>query len=169
MSAYISLGIVDCSSISRKSQIAIEYAYRVIEYAPETWVFWVYASDRSRFKEAYRDIATKVELPGRDDPNSDILLLVYNWLSDESNGRWLMIVDNADVDQVFSSPGAGSKSSAQAADGGSETKPLSGFLPQSRNGWILVTSRDHLAALNLVGNNTNVTQVEPMAEEDALT
>jgi len=70
------------------------------ETAPRTWVFWVHASNAARFKQAYQDIAAKVELPGRDDPKADILRLVYNWLCDETHGRWLMILDNADDDRV---------------------------------------------------------------------
>ncbi|OCK73870.1 hypothetical protein K432DRAFT_220962, partial [Lepidopterella palustris CBS 459.81] len=137
-----------------KSQIAIEYAYRVREWAPQTWVFWVHASNATRFKQAYRDIATKVELPGRDDPKADIVQLTYNWLCDERNGRWLMVLDNADDDRVFASP--------------NEATPLASFLPQTHNGWILITSRDLVAAINLVGTKHNIISVDPMAEEDAL-
>ncbi|KAF2735267.1 hypothetical protein EJ04DRAFT_216254 [Polyplosphaeria fusca] len=149
-----------------KSQIAIEYAYRLRASAPDTWVFWVHASNAARFEQAYRDIAAKVELPGRDDPKTDILRLVCSWLSDERNGRWLMIVDNADDDRVFS-PGVGSKSGEQAIEHG-DVRALAAFLPQSQNGWILVTSRDLVAAINLVGKRASVAQVEPMEESDAL-
>ncbi|KAH8689250.1 hypothetical protein GQ44DRAFT_637548 [Phaeosphaeriaceae sp. PMI808] len=139
-----------------KSQIAIEYAYRMRESTPQTWVFWVYSSNATRFEQAYRDIATRVEIPGWDDPKADILRLVYNWLGDERNGRWLMIVDNADDDRVFSSPRAGGAAG------------LASFLPQVSNGWILVTSRDLLAAMNIVGTRHNVIRIEPMVEGDAL-
>lgn len=149
----------------RKSQIATEYAYRVRESAPQTWVFWVHASNAGRFKQAYTNIAAKIELPGRDDPNADILRLVYNWLSDEQNGRRLIILDNADDDQVFHSTSEVSGSAAQATD---VAAPLASFLPQSSNGWVLVTSRDLAAAMNLVGIRDNVFHVEPMPEEEAL-
>jgi hypothetical protein len=150
---------------SRKSQIAIEYAYRIKESAPRTWVFWVHASNPARFKQAYRDIAAKVELPGRDDPKVEILGLVHSWLCDERNGQWLMVVDNADDNQVFYSSNIDSSSVAQGA---LEVAPLANFLPQSANGCILVTSRDLVAAVNLVGAKHNVIQVEPMGDQDAL-
>lgn len=98
---------IQCSARShahfraRKSQIAIEYAYRVRESASQTWVFWVHTSNATQFEQAYRDIAAKVELPGRDDPKVDTLQLVYDWFCDERNGRWLMVIDNADDDEVF--------------------------------------------------------------------
>ncbi|KAF1354563.1 TPR-like protein [Lizonia empirigonia] len=142
-----------------KSQIAIEYAYRVKEAAPHMWVFWVHASNAARFKQAYQEIAARIELPGRDDPKTNIFRLVYNWLCDERNGRWLMIVDNADDDRVFASPSVTDDLTAA----------LASFLPQAENGWILVTSRDRIAAVNLVGARHNVIQVKPMGEQEALT
>jgi KaiC/GvpD/RAD55 family RecA-like ATPase len=30
-----------------KSQLAIEYAYRVCEKEPNTWVFWIHAENRA--------------------------------------------------------------------------------------------------------------------------
>jgi len=128
----------------------------------------VHASNAARFKQAYRDIATKVDLPGRDDPKVDILRLVYNWLCDERNGRWLMVVENADDDRVLSSPGTEPGGVAHASEHLGEATSLASFLPQARSGWLLVTSRNLLTALNLVGRKYNVIQVEPMTEEDAL-
>ncbi|KAF2185579.1 hypothetical protein K469DRAFT_687903 [Zopfia rhizophila CBS 207.26] len=138
-----------------KSQIAIEYAYRVRESASQTWVFWVHASNAARFEQVYRDIAVKVELPGHDDPKADILRLVYNWLCDERNGRWLIVLDNADDDRVFSSPRVDLDGVAQGAEPPGGATPLTSFLPQTPNGWILVTSRDLVAAVNLVGMRRN--------------
>lgn len=44
---------------------------------------------------------------------------------------------------------------------------MASFLPQTSNGWILVTSRNRLAATNLVGRE-NLIRVELMNEDDAL-
>ena len=137
----------------RKSQIAIEYAYRLRESSPQTWVFWIHAADTPRFEEGFKAIADKVNLPGRDNPKVDILKLVYNWLTDERNGQWLLILDNADDDGPFFDPG----------------RPLEGFLPQTPNGKLLITSRKRSAATNLVGSQGHSLQVEPMGEGDALT
>jgi tetratricopeptide (TPR) repeat protein len=157
----------EAHALIRKSQIAIEYAYRVRDSAPQTWVFWIHASNATRFKQAYTDIAARIELPGRDDPKADILRLLHNWLCDERNGQWLIILDNADDDQVLHSTGVDSDGVAHGTEAAHETAPLASFLPQSSNGWILVTSRDLGAALNLVGTKS-VFRVEPMVEEEAL-
>lgn len=82
--------------VYRKSQLAIEYSYRIRDKSPTTWVFWVHASSKARIEEGYRRIAEATRLPGRDDPKVNILQLVRAWLSNESNGRWVTIVDSAD-------------------------------------------------------------------------
>jgi hypothetical protein len=39
--------------------------------------------------------------PGRDGPKMNILQLVYQWLYDARNGRWLVRLDKTDDDEIF--------------------------------------------------------------------
>ena len=71
----------------RKTQIAIEYAYRVRVKSPDTPVFWVHASNASRIELTYRAIAAAANLPGADDPKTDILNMVLRWLENGINRR----------------------------------------------------------------------------------
>ncbi|KAI7970683.1 hypothetical protein EIK77_003083 [Talaromyces pinophilus] len=136
--------------------IAIEYTYRVRESAPNTWIFWVHASNTTRFEQGYREVAVATKIPGRDDPKCDILELVKKWLCDETNGNWLMILDNADdMDTFFNTMG--------------DNMPLVDCLPHVSHGSILITSRNQTAARNLVGHRGQVIQVEPMSTHDAIT
>ena len=149
----------------RKSQIAIEYAYRVRDQSPAKWVFWVHAGTRARFEEGYRRIAEATKMDGWDDPKVDILRLVRSWLCDESNGQWTLVVDNADDAGVFS------YDVSQSRAAGSLNQPaelLSEFLPQSPNGSILITSRSQEVARRLTGNHASNFQVKPMDMDDAL-
>ncbi|RDW59198.1 hypothetical protein BP5796_12122 [Coleophoma crateriformis] len=151
-----------------KSQIAIEHAYRVREHNPQTTVFWIHASTKIRFEQAYQEIADRLELPWRDDPKVNVLRLVYNWLSSEANGQWLMILDNVDDGNVLlggDDTFRGVLSHDQSAD---LQPPLETFLPQSRNGSILITSRNSMAASNLVDTFGELIQVEPMEEVDSV-
>jgi tetratricopeptide (TPR) repeat protein len=105
-----------------------------------------------------------VNIPGWDNPQVSILELVSNWLCDEVNGRWVMIVDNADDVGVFSQLDRSSTShnSVQV------TQPLLDFLPQSLNGSTLITSRSRDAAYKLTGSDSDIIKVEPMDEDQAL-
>jgi tetratricopeptide (TPR) repeat protein len=129
----------------------------VRESIPDTWVFWIHASNAARLEQGYQQIATVAEIPGRDDPKANIFQLVYQWLCDARNGRWLMVLDNADDDSIFFS--------GNTSD---ERGPLVSFLPQAAHGSTLITSRNGLAARNLVGSDGHVIAVQPMSEEESL-
>lgn len=150
-----------------KSQLAIEYSYRVRQKSPQTWVFWIYASNRTCFEEGYRTIAERIKLPCRDEPTADTLRLVRDWLCDEANGQWVMILDNADDPTVFFDT-RGRKRKADSDSSTHAPTPLSAFLPQTQNGSILVTSRSRDAAFRLTGSDRSIIAVEPMDENNAL-
>ena len=140
---------------SSKSQLAIEFAYRIADEA-KRWEFWIHAGTQARVEEGFRAIADVVKLPGRNQPKADIPQLVYSWLSDERNGRWVVILDSADDRDVF-----------YAVSDGREGKPLASYFPQSRNGSILVTTRNRDLAYRLTGNHEYI-EVGPMVVADAL-
>ncbi|OCK72835.1 hypothetical protein K432DRAFT_411387, partial [Lepidopterella palustris CBS 459.81] len=151
-----------------KSQLAIEYSYQVRERSPETWVFWVHASSATRFEEGYRKVAERVKVPGWDKPEADVLRLVSNWLCDETNGHWVMIVDNADDPSVFYQQGDGSASKDGSSSSAPPANSLSDFLPQSPNGSILITSRNRELAYKLTEHASDIIKVDPMDQGHAL-
>jgi hypothetical protein len=117
----------------------------------------VHASTRARFEEAYRGIADRLELPRRENPKTDVLRLVSNWLRDEINSQWMMILDNVDDVETFFPKSSESSSISLAA-----------YLPQSRNGSILITSRNKDAASRLAGGLQNTKEVQTMDESQGL-
>ncbi|RDW63751.1 hypothetical protein BP6252_11296 [Coleophoma cylindrospora] len=151
-----------------KSQIAIEHAYRVREHNPQTAVFWIHASTKIRFEQAYQEMADRLELPGRDDPKVNVLRLVYNWLSTEANGQWLIVLDNVDDGTVLLGGNDGARGVLSHEQAPDLQPPLETFLPQSRNGSILITSRNSMAATNLVDTFGKLISVEPMEEADSI-
>jgi tetratricopeptide (TPR) repeat protein len=143
-----------------KSQLAIEYTHRIHKGQPDTWVFWVHAGTQTRVEEGFRTIADAVKLPGRNQPKASIPQLVYGWLSNEQNGRWIMILDSADDHDVLYNP-----TSSDTRDG----RPFATYLPQSRNGSIVITTRNKDLAFRLTGRRKNMIEVGPMTQTDALT
>jgi hypothetical protein len=119
----------------------------------------VHGSTKARFEEAYRGIADRLELPGRHDPKTNTLQLVRDWLCDEANGRWMMVLDNVDNVDVFY---------PQSSRDQNSTPALAVYLPQSNNGSTLITSRNRDAAARLTGDYKNVKEVQAMNIGQAL-
>ena len=150
-----SLGLAYAYS-HRKSQLAIEYAYRVRQRSPDTWVFWVHASNSARLEAAFSEIAENVGLSSQLDAAVDALQLVRRWLCNKANGRWLMIVDNVDTDVVIEMQKEKEKVS------------LASLLPQTDYGAILITSRNADVARSLVGREKDIIAVGTMSEDEAV-
>jgi len=151
-------------TLNRKSQIAIEYAYRLHKKSPATSVFWVHANNTARFKQSYRNIANAAKIPGIEDPKADVLNLVFQWLGSDESGSWLLILDNADDTDLFFSPFISATAHTSAPN--IESPCLSGYLPQTGTGSILVTSRDEGTAIRLTGSRKQVLRVEIMSKHD---
>ncbi|KAF2964344.1 hypothetical protein GQX73_g9228 [Xylaria multiplex] len=150
-----------------KSQLAIEYTYRVRDafkkQNKQIWVFWVHAGTRARVEEGFKTIADAIKLPERNQPQADILQLVYQWLRDERNGQWLMVLDSADNIDVFYD--TDEKSDQKATEG--EKRALWTYLPQSANGSILVTTRNKDLASRLTVSYRDIIEVGPMDQDQA--
>ena len=113
--------------------------------------------------QAYKNIARKLCLPGWNDPNVDTFQLVSEWLSDDTHRPWLLVLDNADNMETFST-----KPNLLSV-GSEQTAPLINYLPRSSNGSILITTRDKRVGERLA-NREKVIMVSPMAllEAEAL-
>jgi tetratricopeptide (TPR) repeat protein len=119
----------------------------------------VHASTAERFEQGYRAIATVLELPGWNDPKTDILDLVWRWLGDIRSGRWFMILDNTDDTDVFSS--------MPDKELEARSRPLSSYIPQTITGSVLLTTRDRRAASWLSTGYASAITVDLMTPEDA--
>lgn len=140
-----------------KSQLAIEFAHRIAELS-DMWVFWIHAGTQARIEEGFRTIAEIVKLAGRKQPKADIPFLVQNWLADERNGRWVVVLDSADNPNALYN-----------TDENPSQRPLATYLPESRNGSIIITTRSRDLAYKLTGSYEYLIQISPMVQKDALT
>ncbi|KAF4422157.1 Kinesin light chain [Fusarium acutatum] len=138
-----------------KSQVAINFAYSIHDEDSNLNIFWVHASSKPRFEEAYHAIAERMKLPKRDEPSTDIIALVRDWLQNDDSGSWLMILDNADDVNLFYPKGT-------------DERPLASFLPKALHGTVLVTSRSLDVAERLTGSRRNIFQVTNMDEPQGL-
>ena len=121
-----------------KTQLALELAYRAREELKSCLVFWISASDRESVYQSFTHIARRLNIPGWDDEKADVKKLVQLHLSQESVGKWLLIVDN--IDETGLEP-----------TGSSKAIGLIEFLPSSGRGAIIFTTTDRNTAVALAG------------------
>lgn len=149
---------------SSKSQIAIEYSYRQEERNPQISTFWVHASSKARFEQSFTDIAKTAAIPGSGDGKIDVLQLVSKRLANQSNGHWLLILDNADDANVLLDLATGDTGTGAAP----VQRRLLDFLPRVQHGTVLITTRDRTCALLLNGYDGTPIEVLAMNMDDSV-
>ena len=121
-----------------KTQVALELAYTVKKSWPGYSIFWVPAISVESFEPAYREIAIRCSIV-LDSKEEDPKESVRQYLNSDQAGKWLLIIDNADEEEIlFGRPG--------------EQTALTDFLPLNENGIILFTTRYRKIAASLAGN-----------------
>ena len=106
-------------------------------------------------------------MAGRKNPKANVFKLVYDWLCGCKNRKWLLILDNVDDACFLYEASVLSHDEPGGDPMGTLSEPLLAYLPQSRNGSILMTTRSRDTALRLVEPSSIIT-VEPMDEAHAL-
>ncbi|KAI0808469.1 hypothetical protein GGR55DRAFT_696601 [Xylaria sp. FL0064] len=133
-----------------KTQIALEAAYRIRDRYLDCSIFWVPAVDLTSFENAYREVGQLLHLPGINDEQADMKMLVKKGLSDTKAGSWLVIIDNADdTEMLFTSTN------------------LVDYLPFSQGGSILFTTRNHEIVAGLDISQENCIVVSQMNDSEA--
>ncbi|CEF83995.1 unnamed protein product [Fusarium graminearum] len=133
-----------------KTQIALRFAYRIKEKRPEYSIFWVPVLSAETAERAYGDMAKKLGLQ-KSSEDEDVKDLVCQHLSSNKAGKWLLIIDNADEEELIF---------------GSAEKPgLEEYLPQNENGIILLTTRSGQVANDFA--QADVIYIEQMDQEEA--
>lgn len=145
------------TEMPRKSQIAIEFAHQTwTESQPS--VFWVSASSIDRFREGYNAIFDE-HVSSDPDTKCDKLICAKEWLEREQD-NWILIIDNADETCLFEPRKKGKQADANQS--------ILEFLPESKHGAILVTTRNRAAGVKFTKGVANaVIEVKPMSSEES--
>ncbi|KAL3475935.1 violaceus kinesin [Aspergillus californicus] len=125
-----------------KTQIALELAYRVKDNHPDCSIFWIPSTNKESFRQAYNEICEDLNLAEDSGGRSDNMAIVRNYLSREDSGEWLMILDNADDHDLW-------------FDRSQESR-LIDYVPQSSNGWVIMTSRDKRVATRFASRENSI-------------
>jgi len=125
----------------------------VKERCPEYSIFWVPAVSAESFEQAYRDIATRCSI-ALNPEEEDLKESVRRYLNSSLAGKWLLVVDNSDDQEVlFGKPG--------------EQGGVTDYLPESESGLTLFTIRHREIAVSLVGSEIVV--IQEMDQKEAET
>jgi tetratricopeptide (TPR) repeat protein len=127
-----------------KTQIALELAYRTREKDPECSIFWIPATNAESLQQAFTDVGQNLGVPGVAEKQVDVKKLVQSHLSEDSAGKWLLIVDNIDDMEMWKDE-------------------LKHYLPRSRQGCIVCTTRSRKIAVTITAA-VNVIEVKEMDE-----
>ncbi|KAN0083379.1 hypothetical protein V8E54_002467 [Elaphomyces granulatus] len=119
-----------------KTQIALEIAYRIRDKKPEFSIFWIPATSVEKIEQAYMGIGERLGL--QDVTPADMKKTVKAHLSSDKTHPWLLIIDNADDMNMWTTSDASSPA-------------LKTYIPQSRYGFVLFTTRNQQVATSLVG------------------
>lgn len=148
-----------------KSRIAIQYSYQHHQLHCDSHIFWVHGGSRSRFETDYREIARLLDMPDREDPDVDIFKLVTDWLSNETNGPFLLVLDNADDRDLWLGP------QTKSVHTNSTFIPLIQHLPRCIAGSLLITTRDRQLGHHLLERKQqplSISRLEPKEAESLL-
>jgi tetratricopeptide (TPR) repeat protein len=135
-----------------KTQVALEFAQSVKEEKPEYSIFWVPALSLESFEQACTEIVRILPIARAAKEKEDAKELVRQYLSAQTAGKWLLIVDNADDTNVVF--------------GTTSSKGIVDYLPESEDGLTIFTSRRQEVAGSLVGSD--VLKLGKMSDEDAV-
>ena len=117
----------------------LELAYRIRDKYKNCSVIWIPAINKESLHQAYLDVARQLSIGGYEEDKADVKSFVQGYLSKEGAERWLLVFDNAeDIDMWIAEAGSGR---------------LIEYLPRSKQGCIVFTSRDTKAAVKLAHKN----------------
>ncbi|KAN0070729.1 hypothetical protein V8E54_010894 [Elaphomyces granulatus] len=137
-----------------KTQIALEIAYQVKDRKPECSIFWIPSTSIEMIEQAYMSIGKLLGLQGV--TPAEMKMRVKAHLSSEKAGPWLLIVDNVDDRSIW-----------LTSDGSSPA--MDTYLPESKYGFVLFTSRNRQLATKLVGPDViNICQMDDRMAMDLL-
>lgn len=80
----------------RKTELAVEYAYRIRGSYPESHVLWLCASTSERFLQGCQELYRKLHQTEEADFPLDISDSMFTWLRERTE-KWLLVMDDIDL------------------------------------------------------------------------
>ena len=87
-----------------KTQVALQIIHWYKSHFPNESIFWIHGGSADMLQRSLTEIALRRRLLDGGDISTNALDAVRNFLLNESNPRWLMVVDNVDDPEAFFQP-----------------------------------------------------------------
>ncbi|CAH0034532.1 unnamed protein product [Clonostachys rhizophaga] len=171
--SFVEGAIVGLGGIG-KTQIANEFAHRLREKDSGRPIIWLHASSQARLEHDFNVLARQLNPRTEYGSQTEIFTMVKEWLEAEASGRWLLIIDNADEEDVFFQP-IKSKPQPPAvltlhAPRTTPVSRLSEFLPTKANCAVLYTSRHMICVQKLLQRtrSTKIMEIPTLSVDDSV-
>lgn len=135
-----------------KSRLALEVALWAKASRDDVSVFWMQCSSIASFERDCRQVIEYLAIPGAGDLSHDPKVLMHRHLSQDNARRWLLILDSADDEELWS---------AKARS----PQRLINYIPTSPQGSVLVTTRTHRIAVDVA--HRNIVKIAELDSKDA--
>ena len=134
-----------------KTQLVLELLFQTKEKHKDCSIIWIAATSAESLYQGYLDVARQLGIPGWEDEKMDVRKLVQEHLGKDDVGRWLLVFDNADdIDMWTTLPRLGHEPEQASSQG---SRRLIDYLPRNKQGCIIFTTRDRKIAVKLAQQN----------------
>ncbi|KIW74162.1 hypothetical protein Z517_12572 [Fonsecaea pedrosoi CBS 271.37] len=140
-----------------KSRLALELVLQLRSEHLHWSIFWIEATDQLTFERDILEIGKKLGIPEIEDDKADVKMLVKQWLSNVTRDSWLLVLDNADDEAVWT----------KRSNPTDRKSTLVDCLPRSTHGSILITTRSRSVAIYLAGKE--MIELSTMSPDEART
>ena len=148
-----------------KTQVALKVISWYQDTYPQRSIFWLSGRNSAAFRESLSNAAVLCGLVRQDDSTAQPLGQLYEFLAHEENGKWLVVIDNADTADTF---GISTGMSRQDSILGLHRRvPIIECIPKCSHGQVLITTNSKIMGekLSLHGH---VEEVLPMDQFESI-
>jgi NB-ARC domain len=139
-----------------KTQLALELVYLTWSKHKDCSIIWIPAANMESLNQAYFDAAKQLGVSRCEENKTDVKQLVQDCLSNESAGQWLLVFDGADDVNMWT------------GNPNEDSDRLIEYLPKSKQGTIIFTTRDRGTAVKLAQTFIEVPEMDASAAEQLL-
>lgn len=140
-----------------KTQLVLELLYQLREKDEQYSAIWIQATTMESLDQGYHEAARRFGLGDAGGRNANIKEILRDFLSQESAGHWVLVLDNADDLNMWTESNTMSTQNS--------SKKLLEYIPRSKTGRVIFTTRDRKVGVRLA--HQNIIEVPKMAEDTA--